>query len=71
MVGGDTEAFNTVLPYIEFMGGDFTLCGPSKAGQTGVIDGKLLFETLMTGSAESFVLRNHRDKSIFPDLHRT
>ena len=97
MVGGDPEAFNSVLQYIEFMGVDITLCGPSGAGQavklmnnmivvqtvqaiaealqvarqSGVVDGKILFETLMTGSADSFVLRNHGIKSMLPDLHPT
>lgn len=31
------------------------------------VDGKLLFETLMKGSADSFALRNHGMKAIVPD----
>ena len=97
MVGGAQEDFDTVLPYIECMGGDITLCGAPGAGQavklmnnmivvqtvqaiaealkvareSGAVDGKMLFETLATGSADSFVLRNHGIKSMLPDLHPT
>jgi len=41
------------------------------ARESGAVDGKLLFETLTTGSADSFVLRNHGIKSMLPDLHPT
>lgn len=97
MVGGAREDFDAALPYIECMGGDITLCGPSGAGQavklmnnmilvqtvqaiaealkvaqkSGAVDGKVLFETLTMGSADSFALRNHGVKSMLPDLHPT
>src|SRR5262249_57149220 len=32
---------------------------------------RVLFETLMKGSADSFVLRNHGMKSLLPDHHPT
>jgi 3-hydroxyisobutyrate dehydrogenase-like beta-hydroxyacid dehydrogenase len=32
------------------------------------VDGKVLFETLMKGSADSFALRNHGMKAILPDV---
>ena len=41
------------------------------ARESGAVDGKMLFETLATGSADSFVLRNHGIKSMLPDLHPT
>ncbi len=97
MVGGNQDDFDTVLPYIKYMGGDITLCGAPGAGQavklmnnmivvqtvqaiaealkvareSGAVDGKMLFDTLATGSADSFVLRNHGIKSMLPDLHPT
>ncbi len=95
MAGGDQADFDAVLPYLECMGGDITLCGPAGAGQavklmnnmivvqtvraiaealkvaqeSGAVDGKVLFETLTTGSADSFVLRNHGLKSMLPGTH--
>ncbi|MGZ0189883.1 MAG: NAD(P)-dependent oxidoreductase [Alphaproteobacteria bacterium] len=39
------------------------------AQESGAVDGKVLFETLTTGSADSFVLRNHGIKSMLPDTH--
>ncbi len=39
------------------------------AQESGVVDGKVLFETLTTGSADSFVLRNHGIKSMLPGTH--
>ena len=97
MVGGDQEDFETVLPYLKYMGGDITLCGAPGAGQavklmnnmivvqtvhaiaealkvareSGAVNDKMLLETLATGSADSFVLRNHGIKSMLPDLHPT
>jgi 3-hydroxyisobutyrate dehydrogenase-like beta-hydroxyacid dehydrogenase len=41
------------------------------ARASGVVDGRVLFETLMKGSADSFVLRNHGMKSLLPDHHPT
>lgn len=41
------------------------------ARASGVVDGKVLFETLTKGSADSFVLRNHGLKSMLPDTHPT
>ena len=41
------------------------------ARESGAVDGRMLFETLATGSADSFVLRNHGIKSMLPDLHPT
>jgi 3-hydroxyisobutyrate dehydrogenase-like beta-hydroxyacid dehydrogenase len=32
------------------------------------LDGKVLFETLMKGSADSFALRNHGMKSVLPNV---
>ncbi|MEK9723833.1 MAG: NAD(P)-dependent oxidoreductase [Rhodospirillaceae bacterium] len=37
--------------------------------ESGAVDGKVLFETLTTGSADSFVLRNHGLKSMLPGTH--
>ena len=97
MVGGDTETFNTVLPYIEFMGSDITLCGPSGAGQavklmnnmivvqtvqaiaealqvarqSGVVDGKILFETLMTGVETNMDLLEKAGTMDFGDCYYT
>lgn len=39
------------------------------AQASGAVDGKVLFETLTTGSADSFVLRNHGLKSMLPGAH--
>jgi len=39
------------------------------AQASGAVDGKVLFETLTTGSADSFVLRNHGLKSMLPGTH--
>jgi len=39
------------------------------ARASGVVDPKILFETLTKGSADSFVLRNHGMKSLLPDQH--
>ncbi len=39
------------------------------AQESGVVDGKVLFETLTTGSADSFVLRNHGLNSMLPGTH--
>ena len=41
------------------------------ARASGAVDCKVLFETLATGSADSFVLRNHGIKSMLPNLHPT
>ena len=39
------------------------------AKASGVVDPKLLFETLAKGSADSFALRNHGMKSLLPERH--
>lgn len=39
------------------------------AQESGAVDGEVLFETLTTGSADSFVLRNHGLKSMLPGTH--
>jgi len=39
------------------------------AKASGAVDPKLLFETLMKGSADSFALRNHGMKSLLPESH--
>lgn len=36
---------------------------------SGAVDGRVLFETLATGSADSFVLRHHGLKSMLPATH--
>jgi len=41
------------------------------ARASGVVEPRVLFETLMKGSADSFVLRNHGMKSLLPDHHPT
>jgi hypothetical protein len=41
------------------------------ARASGVVEPRVLFETLMKGSADSFVLRNHGIKSLLPDNHPT
>jgi 3-hydroxyisobutyrate dehydrogenase-like beta-hydroxyacid dehydrogenase len=41
------------------------------ARASGVVDPRVLFETLAKGSADSFVLRNHGMKSLLPDRHPT
>jgi 3-hydroxyisobutyrate dehydrogenase-like beta-hydroxyacid dehydrogenase len=41
------------------------------ARASGVVDPRVLFETLTKGSADSFVLRNHGMKSLLPDTHPT
>jgi len=41
------------------------------ARASGLVDPRVLFETLMKGSADSFVLRNHGMKSLLPDRHPT
>jgi hypothetical protein len=41
------------------------------ARASGVVDPRVLFETLAKGSADSFVLRNHGMKSLLPDTHPT
>ena len=39
------------------------------AKASGAVDPKLLFETLMKGSADSFALRNHGMKALLPETH--
>jgi len=39
------------------------------AKASGAVDPKILFETLMKGSADSFALRNHGMKSLLPETH--
>jgi len=39
------------------------------AKASGVVEGKLLFETLAKGSADSFALRNHGMKALLPETH--
>ena len=39
------------------------------AQRSGAVDGRVLFETMTTGSADSFVLRNHGLKSMLPATH--
>ena len=39
------------------------------AKASGAVDPKVLFETLMKGSADSFALRNHGMKSLLPETH--
>jgi 3-hydroxyisobutyrate dehydrogenase-like beta-hydroxyacid dehydrogenase len=39
------------------------------AKASGTVDPKLLFDTLMKGSADSFALRNHGMKSLLPETH--
>jgi 3-hydroxyisobutyrate dehydrogenase-like beta-hydroxyacid dehydrogenase len=39
------------------------------ARASGVVEPRVLFETLTKGSADSFVLRNHGMKSLLPDSH--
>jgi len=41
------------------------------ARASGAVDPHMLFETLVKGSADSFVLRNHGMKSLLPDRHPT
>jgi 3-hydroxyisobutyrate dehydrogenase-like beta-hydroxyacid dehydrogenase len=41
------------------------------ARASGAVEPRVLFETLMKGSADSFVLRNHGMKSLLPDQHPT
>jgi len=41
------------------------------ARASGLVEPTVLFETLMKGSADSFVLRNHGIKSLLPDRHPT
>jgi len=41
------------------------------ARASGAVRPEVLFETLMKGSADSFVLRNHGMKSLLPDQHPT
>jgi len=39
------------------------------ARASGVVEPKLLFDTLAKGSADSFALRNHGMKALLPDDH--
>ena len=39
------------------------------AKASGAVDPRVLFETLMKGSADSFALRNHGMKALLPELH--
>jgi 3-hydroxyisobutyrate dehydrogenase-like beta-hydroxyacid dehydrogenase len=41
------------------------------AHASGAVDPRVLFETLVKGSADSFVLRNHGMRSLLPDHHPT
>src|SRR6267378_894958 len=41
------------------------------ARASGAVNPRVLFETLMKGSADSFVLRNHGMRSLLPDSHPT
>jgi len=41
------------------------------ARESGLVDGETLFEAMATGSADSFVLRNHGLKFMAKDLHPT
>ena len=44
------------------------LCEALAIGTAAGVDGKLLFETLTKGSADSFALRNHGMKAVLPDI---
>ena len=39
------------------------------AKASGAVDPRVLFETLMKGSADSFALRNHGMKALLPETH--
>jgi 3-hydroxyisobutyrate dehydrogenase-like beta-hydroxyacid dehydrogenase len=39
------------------------------AKASGAVDPRILFETLMKGSADSFALRNHGMKALLPETH--
>jgi len=39
------------------------------AKASGAVDPRVLFETLMKGSADSFALRNHGMKALLPEIH--
>jgi len=39
------------------------------AKASGAVEPKVLFETLMKGSADSFALRNHGMKALLPEIH--
>jgi 3-hydroxyisobutyrate dehydrogenase-like beta-hydroxyacid dehydrogenase len=43
------------------------LCEALAIGTAAGVDGRLLFETLTKGSADSFALRNHGIKAVLPD----
>lgn len=92
MVGGGSDVFDAVRPFLACMGSDVTHCGEVGAGQVvkilnnmivfmtvhalaealaigrkAGVDGKLLFDVMSMGSADSFALRTPGQKALVPD----
>jgi 3-hydroxyisobutyrate dehydrogenase len=63
MVGGSTDAFATVEPYLKLMGKTVTHCGPSGAGQLTKLTNQILVSltNLATCEALTFALKNGLD----------
>jgi len=56
MVGGDEETFQEMLPILEVMGRNVTLCGGNGAGQTVKACNQILVGVTIAGVAEALVL---------------
>jgi len=56
MVGGDEETFNRVLPILQVLGKNITLCGGPGAGQTVKACNQILVGVTIAGVAEALVL---------------
>jgi 3-hydroxyisobutyrate dehydrogenase-like beta-hydroxyacid dehydrogenase len=81
MVGGTRECFSRIEPLLRCMASEVKILNNMILFQTGValaealaiarghgVDGKVLFETLTKGSADSFALRNHGMKAMLPGV---
>lgn len=55
MVGGETEAYQRVLPLLEIMGGNIALMGPAGAGQHTKMCNQILIAGTMIGTVESLL----------------
>lgn len=58
----NTVVFETVVALAEAV---------TVARRSGIVSDEVLFDTLGTGSARSFVLENHGRKALLPDTHPT
>lgn len=70
MVGGETSAFEAVLPVLQVMGKNIFHAGGHGAGQVAKICNNMLLGILMTGTAEAIALgvKNGLDAAVLSDI---